>query len=312
MDRLIVIGNTDKRTYDDMREIVRDSTFLYNKEHQLQNVLIGAFKEMSFVIHQFQKSHDALLSQGILEDFEDYFKQLNESEPAPENYLIEFHTDDLSTYFKSFLILARALLDKVVPFYSYKFYESLRTFGDKGGKIIRNIKKNKHVVNKSDFIFLIEQAKLEWLDTLITLRDEYVHYSSLQSYINFWIPSEWVGYRTFNGIQDFNKPSIEISGNRVDALQYMLSTKSELVHFLRSFMLLCEFTPNRRPRLYLSCEECGLNFGKRDKKKKQLVLNTSVGIRTIDPDKEYGIIICPKCGGQTDTDLKYWKSLGII
>lgn len=313
MDRIVLLGAAHGFVINDLRQITSGSTFLYDKEHALENVLLEAFAEMSFVVHQFQTSHEHLLANGTPE-LAGYLKQLNEmSVTGHKDYVVELHAFELSTFFKSFLLLVKAVLDKMVPLYSYRFYDNLKQFSDKGSRLIRSIRNNKNVSKKAELIALIEEAKREWIDGLIELRDEYAHYSSLMEYRNFWIPGEWAGQSTLTGITDFHKPAIVIAGHELDALEYVLAVKTRLVAFLRDFLQLCEFTPGRRPKHYLECE-CGYAFAKRVKagaNKGRLSLTSAhLEIRVRDRALDYGVIACPRCGGQTDTDLQFWRQEG--
>lgn len=315
VDRIVLLGAAHGFVIEDMKEITLGSTFLYAKEHELQNTLLEAFAEMAFVVRQFQESHANLLANGTPE-LADYVKQLNEADfRQAKNLIVELHAFDLSTYFKSFLLLAKAVLDKLVPLFSYRFFDNLDVFSDKGNRLIARIKGNKHVQKKDELSALIERVRLEWLEALIDLRDEYAHYSNLKEYSNFWIPGELIGQRKVAGIQDFNRPSVFVAGNRVDALAYMLSVKSELIRFLRDFLRLCEFTPDRRPRHYLLCERCKHVFAQRTKTKDgkdRLTLTAPhIEIQIKDKTRDYGVIVCPKCGGKTDTDLQFWKEQGL-
>jgi hypothetical protein len=206
------------------------------------------------------------------------------------------------------------VLDKVVPLFSYRFYDNLDTFADKGSRLVKRIQENSKVQNKAEFIALIDHAKDNWLDTLIELRDEYAHYSNLKEYANFWIPAEAVGKQSLTGIQDFHRPSIIVGGIRRDAREYMEFVKSEIVQFLGEFVRLCDYTGERRPRHYLACEHCGFTFasrqGKVDRKGPVTLTSPHVQIRIKDRARDYGVIVCPKCGGTTDTDLQYWKDKG--
>ncbi len=313
VDRVVLLGAAHGIVIDDMKQITLGSTFLYNKEHKLQNLLLEAFAEMAFVVHQFQSSHKYLVANGTPE-LDEYIRQMNETAFRPAaNLIVELHAFDLSTYFKSFLLLVKAVLDKLIPLYSYQFYESLRQFSDKGDRLLRSVKNNKHVKNKPAFISLIERVKNEWLDALIDLRDQYAHYSSLGEYVNFWIPGEWIGQHRFTGIQDFHKPSVDVGGKQFEALEYVLMIKGRLVEFLHEFLQLCEFTPDRRPKHYLSCE-CGYTFAKRSKSgsdKGRLSLTSAhIALQIKDQAKDYAVILCPKCGGETDTDLQFWSGEG--
>jgi hypothetical protein len=315
VDRIVLLSAAHDFILGDMTEITQGSTFLYGKELTLQNVLLEAFAEMAFVVSQFQESLTDLLANGTPE-LANYIEQMNRAHVRQaKNIIIELHAFDLSTYFKSFLILAKAVLDKVVPFFSYRFNENLKTFSDKGGRLVNTIKHNKHVQKKTEFIALVGHVKNEWLDTLVDLRDEYTHFSNLRTYTNFWISGESIGQRKLTGIQDFHQPSILVAGNRINALDYMLSIKAELIRFLRDFLQLCEFTPDRRPKCYLACEECHHEFARKTKSdgmQGQLTLPEPINIQVKDRARDYGVIVCPKCGGQTDTDLQFWKKIGAL
>ncbi len=312
MDRIVLLGAAHKAFIDESREITLGCTFLYEQEIRLENVLLEAFAKMSFVIRQFRSTQEALIASGTPE-LDNYIAQLNQLDgSAPKNFIVELHAVDLSTYFKSFLLLAKAVLDKLVPLYSYRFYENLKQFSDKGVRLIRLIKNNKHIGKKGELTALIERAKLEWIDTLIDLRDEYAHYSNLRGYINFWIPGETIGKREFTGMPDFCKPSVVIGEKQIEALVYLLDVKAKLIQFLQSFLQLCEFTPGRRPKHYLKCE-CGFTFANKPTSGPnagRLVIPSALEIQVIDRATDYGVIICPKCGLRTETDLQYWRREG--
>jgi hypothetical protein len=313
MDKVVLLGAANGIVNDELKQITLGSTFLYDKEYKLLNVLLESFAEMSFVVRQFQVSQDHLTANGTPE-LDTYITQLNEASLPPNtSVIVELHAVDLSTFFKSFLLFAKAVLDKLIPLYSYRFYDNQRQYSDKGVRLIRAIKNNKNVGKKAELICLIEQAKAEWIDALITLRDEYAHYSSLEEYINFWIPGELIGKHTFSGIKDFYKPTIGVDGNVYEALEYILMVKAKLIEFLQEFLQLCEFTPGRRPKHYLECE-CGYIFAKRQKSKakngKLLLTSAHIKIEVRNRDMDYGVIVCPRCGAKTDTDLQFWESEG--
>lgn len=315
VDKIILLGSVHGIVIEDMKEISSGSTFLYEKERELLNTLLEAFAEMAFVVRQFQESHANLLANGTPE-LADYVSQLNAADfGQAKSLIIELHALDLSTYFKSFLLLAKAVLDKLVPLFSYRFFDNLEVFSKKGDRLVARIKGNNHVQRKAEFIALIKRVKEEWLDALVDLRDKYAHYSTLKEYSNFWVAAESVGLRRFTGIQDFNRPSVFVAGNSVDALEYILSIKSELICFLRDFLRLCEFTPDRRPKRYLACEQCKHVFAKWTKtkgEKDRLTLTAPrIEIHVKDRARDYGVIICPKCGGKTDADLQFWNQDGL-
>ncbi|WON75082.1 hypothetical protein [Nitrosospira sp. Is2] len=312
-DRIVLLGAANGAILEDLAAITAGSTFLYDKERELQNVLLEAFVEMVFVVRQFQSAHDYIVANGTPE-LPSYLSQINNSPRGiPNGVVVELHAIDLSTFFKSFLLLSKAVLDKLAPLYSYRFYEHIPQFSDKGTRLIRSIKNSGRVTRKVEMIALIQNAKAQWIDDLISLRDEYAHYSSLKEYRNFWLTTERIGMGPIKGISDFHRPSIEIAGQPRDALGYIIQIKSELISFLNEFLRLCEFTPERRPKHYLNCE-CGYAFAKRQSngpRKGRLELTANhLELRLKNRTLDYAVIICPKCGATTDTDLKFWRDEG--
>lgn len=292
---------------EDIKKITHGSFFLFEQEHRLCNILAEVFYEMSFLINQFKQVQNKLLNESS-PNIEYFINGLNEVSFGKKNIVVEFHSIPLSVYFKSFLILSKSVLDKLVPFYSYRFKANLRSFDKKGTRLIEDIKRNKQTFRKNEMIDLIKQAKGEWLDSLIDLRDEYVHYSDLEKYDNFWLSlEEWVEPRQLKDLTDLNKPTVEVAGQKVQALEYMEMTKGNLVLFLGNFIQLCDFTSDRRPKISLRCIGCPHVFAKKDfPKKGQLTLMGDFLVEIKDRSKDYAVIICPKCGEKTDTDLKFW------
>ncbi len=313
-DRIIFLQNDKPQNVrSEFKEITKGSTFLYEKEHELSHVLLEAFSEMAFLVYCFEKTYNRLITNPPAE-VKDYINQLNETSTIhATNCIIEFHSTALSTYFKTFLILSKTVLDKIVPFYSYIFSGTLYQFDKKGKKLLDSIKRSKHVPKKDQMIELIEGAKSEWINSLISLRDQYVHHSNLRQYKNFWAPGEWVGSRKFKGLSDFHKPMVEVAGKEVDALKYMLMIKAKLVIFLNKFLLFCEFTPGRRPKCFLRCD-CGYQFAKKIgeyPKGGKIQFFGDLKLEIKDQEKRYGVIVCPKCGDKTDTDLDFWPQICI-
>lgn len=312
-DRFILLGAAHGFVIDDLKAITAGSTFLYEREHELQNVLLEAYAEMAFVVRQFSESHADLLANGTPE-LPSYITEINElSERLADDAVIEVHAFDLSTYFKSFLLLAKGVLDKLVPLYSYRFYDNLKSFSDKGTRLTKSVRNNGHIARKAELIQLISDHKQRWIDDFIDLRDDYAHYSNLQGYQNFCTTGGQVRAHAINSIVDFERPSILVGEIRTDALDYMLRIKAELIAFLNAFLLLCEFEPGRRPKHYLNCE-CGYAFAKRltaGPRKGRLELTArAMEMRVKDKSLDYAVIVCPKCRRTTDTDLQFWREEG--
>jgi len=312
-DRYILLGAAHGFVIGDFKSITEGSVFLFEREHELQNVLLEAYLELAFAVDRFDAARADILNNGTPE-LAEYIRQINAAtfDIAPDA-TVELHAVDLSTYFKIFLLLAKATLDKMVPLYSYSYYDNIKQFSDKGARLIRAIKNNKRISRVPQFIKLIEDSKREWIDDLIYLRDDYAHYSNLPAYQNFTMRGDRANQRRLSSIQDFTPPTVSVRGVQIEALDYMVSIKAKMVSFLREFLLLCEFVPGRRPRHYLHCE-CGYVFAKRlmaGENKGKLAL-TSEPLEMIVKDRalDYAVIVCPKCRQTTDTDIKFWREEG--
>ena len=314
-DRFILLGAAHGVVIDDHKSITEGSVFLYEHETELQNILLEAYSEMAFVVNRFQSAHMDILKNGTPE-LANYLSQINDvSLNIPPEAIIELHAFDLSTYFKTFLLLAKGALDKLVPLYSYRYYDTIKQFSSKGSRLIKAINNNKRVSRPQDFVALIEKNKKDWIDTLVDLRNDYAHYSSLPAYQNFTLLGERANKKGLFSISDFTPPLIVINGVSIDALDYMLSVKNQMVDFFRQFLLLCEFTQGRRPKHYLSCE-CGHEFAKQQKSGmnagKLKLTSGPLEMKIKDRKLDYAVIICPKCNRTTDTDLKFWQNKGLI
>ena len=276
--------------------------------------MLESFAEADFIARQYEFVHREVTARGTPE-LPTYLHQLRETK-LQEGTIVELHVIELSTYFKNFLLLTKAVLDKLVPLYSYQFHDGLRQFEDKGTQLLACIRRSKKVVRKDALIQLLTVAKREWLDQLIHLRDRYAHYSDLPEYRSFWLTAGDVPKEDLTGISDFTPPTISIEGTLVNAVDFVRDTKERLVVFLHDFLMLCDFAADRRPNTYLRCDECQYVFAVREKsgaRRGRIRLASSpIQIEVKDRARDYGLVICPKCGGETDTDLKFWIREGLI
>ncbi|KFB68120.1 hypothetical protein [Candidatus Accumulibacter vicinus] len=311
-NRIVLLGAAHGFVINDLRSITDGSTFLYEREHELQNALLEGFAEMAFIERQYQTAYAELLTNGTPE-LPGYLKEIAEARPTlPASCVIELHAFDLSTYFKSFLLHAKGALDKLVPLYSYRYFDNLKQFSDKGERLIRALKNNKHVTHREQLIALLKKNKVLWIDRLIDMRDEYAHYSSLPAYQNFTLAGAKANQKLPSGISDFDPPTVVVGETRHIASEYLQTVKSNMVAFLNQFLRLCEFTPGRRPKHYLHCD-CGYVFAKRSKQGKapgKLILTGTLELRVKNRDLDYAVIVCPRCQSTTDTDLKFWRDEG--
>jgi hypothetical protein len=291
-----------------------NSVFIYEKEIGLLNTFLSACRELSHVVSEYERKLSLVLANGT-PSLASYIEEINGLEKTPMPPItIELEVVDLSALFKVYLLLAKATLDKLIPLYSYRFYSNLRQFSDKGERFLKEVKNNRHVKHKDRFIELIKTAKSKWLDTVIKLRDEYAHYSSLKAYSSFILNID-SGVNGLKDISSFHQPSLTLPNGTVDALKYMIDTKEQLLHFTSRFISLCDYNDSRRPRHYLKCE-CGHEFAKKAKSKAPspsgITIDNHIEIQVLDISRDYGAIRCPRCGGLTETDLEYWRSIGAM
>ena len=123
--------------------------------------------------------------------------ELNKSIPSlKQDFFVEFSCSQVILNFEAFLISSKSLLDVLCRLLSSQIPNKVMGFnrtGPKnapiyGGRVL-NILKN---TAKSDLplrdklVELIESHKTEWIDILISMRDEVVHFGKLEGFVNFW------------------------------------------------------------------------------------------------------------------------------
>lgn len=299
---------------DRVDQVFSRSTFQFQKEVRLHNSLLESLAEFNYAVAQFELRTQEWLTHGTPET-RHYLAELNGMDPGSASpvYMIEFMGFDLSTFFKTALVLARSSLDKLVPLYSYRFMDNAKTFSDKGSVLIRRISENRHLADQKGMIDLLTANKGQWIDELVDLRDEYIHYSELKEYRGFLLDGARVGQRRDFTLADFDTPSVELKGGRRGALVYLREVQDNLHEFIRAFLVHCDFSDARRPKRYLSCDDCGFAFAKKIKGQPPGVkVLTPISIQVEDASKDYGFVECPKCGGITETDLQMWRELGVF
>jgi len=274
-DRFVLLGQAHKAAIELEKQIVGSSQFQFQAEVKRLNAMLGTVAELDLAVRRFELSRKRIATEATPE-FKDYLRQINELGPA-RRHAIELHDIELSLDFKTFLLLAKATLDKAVPLYSNRFHDGLRQFENKGTKLLQCVKRNKKVTAPQQFVELLTKAKKQWIDDLIGLRDEYAHYSQLPEYRNFELAP---GVYPVTSIEDFTPATIEVRGVRRDALAYMTEVRLELVKFLRDFISLCGFTRERTPNTYFKCDNCGKPFADRKNGKVRLLRDCEYGSPT--------------------------------
>jgi hypothetical protein len=293
---------------------IEGSVFIYKKEVDLLNTFLSACRELSHIVSEFERKLNSVIANGT-PSLASYIEEINGLDMASTPPItLELEVVDLLALFKVYLLLVKAALDKLIPLYSYRYYSNLKQFSDKGERFLKEVKNNGHVIHKDQFVELIRTVKSKWLDTVIDLRDEYAHYSSLKAYSSFVLNID-SGVNGLKDISKFQRPSLTLPNGTVDALKYMIDTKVQLLHFASRFISLCDYNNSRRPKRYLKCE-CGHEFAKKIKGKipspSGITVDKHIEIQVMDISRDYGVIRCPRCGRQTETDLEFWRSIGAM
>jgi hypothetical protein len=310
LDRVVVEEGASEK----LAEQTKGSVFIYEKEIELLNTFMSSCRELSHIVSEYERKLSCVLSNGT-PSLASYIEEVNGLDMASKPPIVlELEVVDLSALFKVYLLLIKSTLDKLIPLYSYRFFSSLKQFNDKGTRFLREVKNNGHVAHKDQFTELIKAAKSEWLDTIIDLRDEYAHYSSLKEYSSFMLILD-SGVNGLKDISSFQRPSLTLPNGTVDALTYMKDTKARLLHFTSRFIDLCDYNNDRKPKRYLKCD-CGHEFARKIKGKSPsystITVDKSIEIQVLDISRDYGVLRCPRCGRKTETDLEFWRSLGAM
>lgn len=315
--RIIVLE--EKSDYAMLRRVGAHGHFLYEKERSVSAALFGAFSELDLLVNEYESALEQRLRDGFpsLDKLNEEARQNNQPMPKYRSTIAILHCAELSARFKLFLLLAKAILDKLMPLYGYRYSRNSGSFRDKGAKLIADVRQNKHIKEGPALIELIQKAKGAWLDDLIELRDRYAHHSGLDEYRDFWIDLEGLDPNTWPEFPAFNPPTIDVAGERIDALKYLKDIREHLVVFASEFIRFCDFSEDRRPRTYLHCDECRFEFAKWEGKSKGNrgrleIIGDGIVISVKDRDRNYGTVQCPQCGGETDTDLSFWEREGFV
>ncbi len=315
--RIVILDSVEKEkegASEVLTKLTEGSAFVYKKEIDLLNIFLNACRELCHVVSEYEKKLSLVMNSGT-PSLNAYIKEINELDmKSMPSTLVELEVMDLSALFKIYLLLVKSSLDKLIPLYSYRFFGSIKQFNDKGARFAREVLNNRHATNKESFVELVNTAKSSWLDEIIDPRDQYAHYSSLREYSSFTLILD----SQVNGVKsicDFQQPTLALRSGTVHALSYMKDTERKFLDFARCFIRLCDYNSERRPKRYLRCD-CGHEFAKKTKGKTSasfgLTVEGNFHILVMDSSRDYGVLVCPRCGRHTETDLELWRSLGAM
>lgn len=315
--RIVILDSVEEQkegASEDLSKLTKGSMVIYKKEIDLLNTFLNACRELRHVVSEYEKKLGLVMDSGT-PSLNRYIQEINELDmKTMPSIAVELEVLDLSALFKVYLLLLKSTLDKLIPLYSYRFYSNLKQFNDKGVRFVKEVKNNPHATNKEQFVELVKTAKNGWLDEVIDLRDQYAHYSSLHEYSSFaLILNSQINRLT--GISDFLQPTLALRNETVYALSYMKDTERKFLDFASCFIRLCDYNSDRRPKRYLKCD-CGHEFAKKIKGKHPssscIAVEGRLNILVLDGSRDYGALVCPRCGRHTETDLELWRSIGAM
>ena len=83
------------------------------------------------------------------------------------------------------------------------------------------------------------ENKKNWLDDLISLRDEIVHFSLLKEYIPFHYILNANSKKSLNSINDFTQPILISDNKKIPAIKFLQSNFDSINNFSKDFLALC-------------------------------------------------------------------------
>lgn len=316
MDRIVVLDSSDLGYEEQWQKVTNGLKFYHKKEINLLNVLGESLAQMEYSKQSFKK-HYLYILENNTKTFEDYYRELQTPQQQDKDSLIVFRNQRLDYHFKMFLILTKSVLDKIVPFFNYRFLENFQSFGDSGNDILdllersRKYKKDRplNIHELEDFVKYIKKQKTVWIDNLITIRDEYVHKNSLgERYVDFCCFSS--SAKNVHSLKDCIAPVIILSDiKNMKAIDYIDFIFDHIINFINHFLKFCKYEIYQKPPRTSKCR-CGFQFGKfdlpKDSPNRKLQIKEVFAINIDNFELKLGSLICPKCNSQYDTDLEFW------
>lgn len=205
---------------------------------EIKENFFKSYSELKYSLVQYSKRLDNLLKEGS-PGFNHYLPEIQQIDTIQREYFLEVYDMELSYNFKSFIIFSKAVMDRLIPFFDYKFGTNLKKFSNSGEKLLNYLKINYKGSNRNDFIDLLERNKDEWLDDLIELRDEIVHFSSLEEYVSFHCVLKGDSGKSINSINDLRRPTIKIDRKEILAVDFLQFNFNHIKTFTKDFVALC-------------------------------------------------------------------------
>jgi len=300
-----IMDSTQSESYKNCRVIFEDLTLIHEKERELSNNLSVTFAELLFLINGYLQRHELILKNGH-PGFDHFLKEAKDNNDCiPIVY--EIIDTELSTYFKSSLVLSKSILDKLVALFEYRYNYTKKTFDSRGKHLKKYLETKYHGSNKNQIISLIEQNKIDWIDDLLQLRDDFTHFSELRQYSSFYIhvPQK---ISEVKSVKDFIEPQIVIGKNRYNAVNYLHFIYDSLLTFCSMFLKYTGFDNYYHIDMKYKCDKCSTKFFKLiDSSKNIGEPNQGLKIQLINKKYNHGKITCNKCGHNMEMTFKDLK-----
>lgn len=313
MNRIVILDSNHGDAIPDMNEIFKGTIFIHAKENQIQNTLCSAIRKLNFSIKSYQARYNFLIDKKNNPELQYYIDELNNIDTQENDQEIELEDTRLSYYFKTYLVLVKSVLDKTVPFINYRYKFDEKTFESRGDKLLIFLRKKYKGHNAGDLIKLIEENKADWLDGLLTLRDNFVHYSNLNDYKDFSIILNTKTTKIIKDLDDFERPHILYEGIKINALDFLNQTHYRLKIFLNNLLIGFEFNIYHKPDFVTKCNKCDFQFAEivETPKGRSFIFYKPLAIMVYNKEYEHGLIACPNCDKEFEVSLTRLKEFGL-
>ena len=233
----IIFVDKYSEAYTDLEEILQ-YTEKGKVAPEIKDNFFRSYSELKYSLTQYSKRLDNLLKEGS-PGFYYYLPEIQQIDASQREFFLQVYDMELSYNFKSFVIFSKAVMDRLIPFFDYKFGTKLKKFSNSGEKLLNYLKINYKGSNRDDFIDLLERNKDEWLDDLIVLRDEIVHFSLLEEYVSFHCILKGNSGKSIKSINDLRCPILKIDGKEISAVDFLQLNLDHIKIFYKDFVALC-------------------------------------------------------------------------
>lgn len=166
MFNLIFLDEHYSNAITDLEEIIPITGNGVVESENKENLFISVL-ELEYSLIWYSQRLEYLSKEGT-PVFKYHLPEIQQLEVNKREFFLEIYDRELSYNFKSFIIFSKVVLDRLIPFFDYKFGSKLKKFSTKGKKLLNFLERNFKGSNRDSFISLLNNNKDEWLDDLWT------------------------------------------------------------------------------------------------------------------------------------------------